>query len=46
MPVKGVCDFDVGDELNNDLSLVWIVGHVLTGWEATQAQINPTNLCK
>ncbi|KIJ13539.1 hypothetical protein PAXINDRAFT_13661 [Paxillus involutus ATCC 200175] len=25
---------------------VWIVGHVLTGWDGTAAQLNPTNLCK
>ncbi|KIJ63471.1 hypothetical protein HYDPIDRAFT_175880 [Hydnomerulius pinastri MD-312] len=30
---------DVGDR-------VWIVGHVLSGWDGTQSQLNPTNLCK
>ncbi|KAH7883413.1 sphingomyelin phosphodiesterase [Phlebopus sp. FC_14] len=25
---------------------VWIVGHVLSGWDGTQAQLNPTNLCE
>ncbi|KAG9308172.1 sphingomyelin phosphodiesterase [Chiua virens] len=24
---------------------VWIVGHVLSGWGASQSQFNPTNLC-
>ncbi|KAF9222287.1 sphingomyelin phosphodiesterase [Gyrodon lividus] len=24
---------------------VWIVGHVLSGWDGTQSQLNPTNLC-
>ncbi|KAF9222290.1 hypothetical protein BS17DRAFT_755972 [Gyrodon lividus] len=24
---------------------VWIVGHVLSGWDGTAAQFNPTNLC-
>lgn len=23
---------------------VWIIGHVLSGWDGTQAQVNPTNL--
>lgn len=27
-------------------TLVWIVGHVLAGWDGTAAQSNPTNLCK
>ncbi|KAF9236005.1 sphingomyelin phosphodiesterase [Melanogaster broomeanus] len=25
---------------------VWIVGHVLSGWDGTAAQYNPTNLCE
>ena len=27
-------------------TLVWIVGHVLAGWDGTAAQSNPTNLCE
>ena len=25
---------------------VWIIGHVLTGWDGTNPLLNPTNLCK
>lgn len=25
--------------------LVWIIGHVLSGWTASEAQFNPSNLC-
>ncbi|KAI6111616.1 sphingomyelin phosphodiesterase [Pisolithus croceorrhizus] len=24
---------------------VWIIGHVISGWDGTQSQLNPTNLC-
>ncbi|KAG1879787.1 sphingomyelin phosphodiesterase [Suillus subluteus] len=24
---------------------VWIIGHVLSGWDGTASQVNPTNLC-
>lgn len=24
---------------------VWIIGHVNSGWDGTQSQMNPTNLC-
>jgi hypothetical protein len=24
---------------------VWILGHVLTGWDGTNGLANPTNLC-
>ncbi|KAL4062711.1 Metallo-dependent phosphatase-like protein [Scleroderma yunnanense] len=24
----------------------WIIGHVNSGWDGTQSQLNPTNLCK
>lgn len=29
-----------------DRLLVWIVGHVLSGWDGTNALPNPTNLCE
>ena len=25
---------------------VWIVGHVLSGWDGSNPLVNPTNLCK
>ncbi|KAI6108786.1 sphingomyelin phosphodiesterase [Pisolithus croceorrhizus] len=25
---------------------VWIIGHVISGWDGTQSQLNPTNLCR
>ena len=28
------------------LSLVWIIGHVLSGWDGTNPLRNPTNLCE
>ena len=45
---KEVREIDIirGHDLDDDLSLVWIVGHVLTGWDGTQSQLSPTNLCK
>ena len=27
-------------------TIVWILGHVLTGWDGTNPLRNPTNLCK
>jgi hypothetical protein len=39
-------DINRGHDLDDDLSLVWIVGHVLTGWDGTQSQLSPSNLCK
>jgi sphingomyelin phosphodiesterase len=31
--------------LNTHL-IVWIMGHVLTGWDGTNPLLNPTNLCE
>lgn len=28
------------------ISVVWIMGHVLTGWDGTNPLLNPTDLCK
>ena len=46
MPAKEVREIDRGYVLDNDLFLVWVVGHVLSGWDGTQSQLNPSNLCK
>ena len=46
MLVKEVGAIDRAYDIRNDLSSVWIIGHVLSGWDGSAAQINPTNLCK
>lgn len=51
-----VCRFHVGFKIayavwfppltSSSFLLVWILGHVLSGWDGTNPLENPTNLCK